>query len=463
VASVHRPRLLFIAFFFPPTRASGVYRARAIANHFTSAGWDVTVITPPREFFRDYLDSYDATLEPTVDPRVRVERVPFNGWHWEPNLRRYGVLRGNFPTLAAKWRRWSEELLFPELYAPWIPKVVARALKMHRRSPFDVVLATCNPYSSFAAARVIAKLSRVPYAIDFRDSWTVNQYTEEQPSGPARRRKRQERHAVAEASVVSFVNAAQREWHAAQYPESADQMIVVENGWEPELLGDVPAAAASANRPLLFSYVGTMTRYMPLELFFEGWRLARSEPALAGAVARMYGYLGFVRTGTATVRALLPDSATSGVEYRGSVAKAEVARVYAEADVLLLILPGSRMVTSGKVYEYMATGKPIVSVHVPESSASATLSGYPLWFPVTAMDPGAVRDALLRAAAAARDLRHETVVAGKRYAARFTRDAQLQPMEARLRTIIGADPDQPEIVRNAVPTAVHDEVRAHTR
>ena len=41
----------------------------------------------------------------------------------------------------------------------------------------------------------------------------------------------------------------------------------------------------------------------------------------------------------------------------------------------------------GKVYEYMATGKPIVSVHEPESSASATLSGYPLWFPVTAMDP----------------------------------------------------------------------------
>jgi hypothetical protein len=36
-------------------------------------------------------------------------------------------------------------------------------------------------------------------------------------------------------------------------------------------------------------------------------------------------------------------------------------------------------------------------------------------------------------------------------------------MEARLRTIIGPDPDPPEIVRNAVPTAVHDEVRAHTR
>ena len=446
------PRLLFIAFFFPPTRASGVYRARAIANHFAAADWDVTVITPPREFFRDYLDSFDATLESTVDPRVRIERVPFDGWHWEPDLRRYGMLRGNFPALATKWRRWGEELLFPELYAPWIPKVVTRAITLHRHTPFDVVLATCNPYSSFAAARVIAKLTRLPYAIDFRDSWTVNQYTEEQPPGPARRRRRHERRAVADASVVSFVNAAQRDWHAAQYPESAGRMIVVENGWEPELLGEVPAHAATPDRPLVFSYIGTMTRYMPLPLFFEGWRLARSEAALAGAVARMHGYLGFVRTGTASVRALFPDAADSGVEYHGPVSKTAVARIYAEADVLLLILPGSRMVTSGKVYEYMATGRPIVSIHEPESSASATLSGYPLWFPASAMDPLAVCDALLRAAAAARDLQPETVVAAKRYAARYSRDAQLRPLEARLRALTHTDP-RDAVAQDPVPAA----------
>jgi hypothetical protein len=47
-----RPRLCFIAFYFPPTRASGVFRSRAIANHFADAGWDVTVITPQREVGR---------------------------------------------------------------------------------------------------------------------------------------------------------------------------------------------------------------------------------------------------------------------------------------------------------------------------------------------------------------------------------------------------------------------------
>ena len=63
-----RPRVLYLAFYFPPTRGSGVFRARATANHLAEAGWDVTVHTAPREFFTDYIHSYDASLEATIHP-----------------------------------------------------------------------------------------------------------------------------------------------------------------------------------------------------------------------------------------------------------------------------------------------------------------------------------------------------------------------------------------------------------
>ncbi|MCP9967991.1 hypothetical protein [Actinomadura madurae] len=43
----HRPRLLYLAFYFPPSRASGVYRPRATANRLTELGWDVTVFAAP--------------------------------------------------------------------------------------------------------------------------------------------------------------------------------------------------------------------------------------------------------------------------------------------------------------------------------------------------------------------------------------------------------------------------------
>src|SRR5690348_18492955 len=91
-----RPRVAYIAFYFPPTRASGVYRSRATANHLQAHGWDVTVVTPQREFFIDAIQSYDPSLESTIDPGVRVERVHFSTHSWERNVRNFSWLRGHF-------------------------------------------------------------------------------------------------------------------------------------------------------------------------------------------------------------------------------------------------------------------------------------------------------------------------------------------------------------------------------
>jgi hypothetical protein len=37
VTTGRRPRLLYLAFYFPPSLAGGVYRSRATANHFAGA------------------------------------------------------------------------------------------------------------------------------------------------------------------------------------------------------------------------------------------------------------------------------------------------------------------------------------------------------------------------------------------------------------------------------------------
>src|SRR3954465_15738546 len=95
VGPTRRPRLLYLAFYFPPTRASGVYRSSAMANHFAKGGWDVTVITVPTVFFTDYLASCNLTLNAALHPDIRVERVDFDKRHWERRIRRISWLRAN--------------------------------------------------------------------------------------------------------------------------------------------------------------------------------------------------------------------------------------------------------------------------------------------------------------------------------------------------------------------------------
>src|SRR3954471_2285213 len=437
-----RPRVVYVAFYFPPTRASGVYRSRATANQLAAAGWDVTVITPQRQFFTDYIHSFDPSLEATVRGDVQVDRVRFPGRAWEPDVRRYSWLRANMPTVSKTLNTKFENALFPEHYSPWIPRVVQRIRELHRRAPVDLVLATGNPFSAFAAAWAATRLTGVPYVVDYRDSWTLDLFKDE-PAYPAGHPAwRWERRILDRASRIVFVNDPLREWHAERYPRDADRMLVVQNGYEPEILGELPPAppvvADGGQRPLRFGYMGTLTQHVPVEPFLDGWRLARSaDPELSAASMHVFGHLGFFPASANTVRAKLPRDGEDGVSYEGPVPKAEVGRAYSGLDVLVLLLAGGRYVTSGKVYEYMAAARPIVSVHDPGSAASGVLTGYPLWFPVRELTAEEVARALREAAEAARVADPALAAAARAHAARYTPDAQPRGSRRELRVLAG--------------------------
>jgi glycosyltransferase involved in cell wall biosynthesis len=430
------PRLCFIAFYFPPTRASGVFRSRAIANHFAQAGWDVTVITPQREFFTEAIRSVDESLEAAIDPAVRVERVHFPGRPWQTDVRQFSWFRGNFPTWSDRlWNR-VEQAAFPERYAPWIPRVYRHVRRLHAEAPFNLVLATGNPYSAFAAAWALGRTLRIPYVIDYRDSWTLDQFGEKPAFEPSSPVWKWERRLVEGAARTVFVNDAQRQWHAERYPSAADRMRVVENGYDPEVFGETADELRVEDRPLRLGYIGTITQQLPLEPFFAAWRLARASAELGDAEVRFYGHLGFFPNQTRRILAALPVGEGIGVTYEGPVPKASIADVYDELDILLMIIPSSKYVTAGKVYEYMAAGKPIVTVHEPWTGAREPLEGYPLAFTVDDLEPETLAHALTEAAKAARHVDPETVRRCKEHASRFTRAAQLAPLEAELKELV---------------------------
>ena len=63
--------ILLIAFGFPPSRASGVYRAVAMAHHLTELGHAVTVIAGGADYF-ELATGTDSTLEETLPAGLRI-------------------------------------------------------------------------------------------------------------------------------------------------------------------------------------------------------------------------------------------------------------------------------------------------------------------------------------------------------------------------------------------------------
>ncbi|MFI5834045.1 glycosyltransferase [Micromonospora sp. NPDC051300] len=443
-----RPRILYLSFYFPPSRASGVYRARATANYLAEHGWEVTAFASPLSFLHKVIGSVDEQLAETVDPSIRVERPHISHFAWERDLREYGRFRGMSPIMARNLYNFGLKRIFPEHYLSWAVASVRKALRMHARRRFDVVLATGNPFSSFAAAWLIHKATGVPFAVDYRDAWTLNMFTEEDGYEPGHPAWRWEKRILRDASASVFVNQPLLSWYADRYPNAADRMMVVPNGWDPDLLTQLdhaaPAAATDRSQPLRFTFLGTMNSTQPVEQLAEAFQLARRHPDLADAELNIHGHLGYFAQGKAPLieRLGLTESEhghslpDNGIHYRGPVSKTEVGQVYQNSDVLVFLAGGARYVTSGKIFEYMASGSPIVSVHAPGIAAQDVLAGYPLWFNPESLDVHDIAESMIAAGKAARDMSAKQRAEARAHANTFTRQAVTAPLEARLRSMV---------------------------
>lgn len=429
--STDRPRLLYLAFFFPPSRSSGVFRARATANHFAEQGWDVTVLKAPDEYFERVTGSLDPELSATVDPRVQIAAPPVSHFQWETDLRRFGRFRGNFPILAKRLHALQQRRIFPDKYVSWGLSSLREALRRHRRNPFDLVVATGNPFAAFGTAWAFGKLTGRPYVVDYRDSWTLDQFANAPAFPPDHPAWKWERRILRSAAASLHVNRNMLDWHADRYPEAADRMRVVLNGWDPDVMPEPESAPAGGeDRPLAFSYIGTLTPVMPVREMVAAFALLRESGRHPGARMDLYGHFGFFTGGEGRLRAEMGlDEPLDGVHYRGPVPKPQIATAYAATDVLLFATGGSKYVTTGKVFEYMASGKPIVSIHEPGCAAEELLEGYPLWFVPASLAPEDVAAAMAEAGDAARKADPAAAARARDYAASFTRDKALEAFE----------------------------------
>jgi glycosyltransferase involved in cell wall biosynthesis len=433
-----RPHAIYLAIGFPPAAKSSAYRLRETANQLVAAGWDVTAVTIcQRAWEREY--GLDHSLTDGVDPRIRVVELPLMRTDLETDIRAFSERRTLQPRKWLAEHRERELAIFPEpVYGGWRPALERAVLRLHRSHPADLLLTSCAPNVSLAATWRLWQEHRVPYAIDYRDGWSINvisggeAFTEDSVSG------RWERRVLADAVAFWCVNEPIARFYRERFPDLAERVRVVRNGYDPD---SVPARV---RRPdpvagLTFGYLGSIN-FTPafLEVVLKGWRIARGrDPVLARSRFEVRGHVG---AGSArednTHMELFRAAAADGVTFGGAVRKADVADMYASWDALVLMLVGGRFVTSGKVYECMATGLPVLSAHDVDHDAAKVLAGHPLWTGAVGMDPERLAGSFVTAARLALEATDEQRARARAGAARFARDAQLAPPVQELTRLI---------------------------
>jgi glycosyltransferase involved in cell wall biosynthesis len=360
--------LALLAWYLPPVVSGGTYRPLALLRYASRLGWNVVAVSgqpwaPPDEAARHLLES--------LPEAVRVERVETPGLR--PSHSWFPRIDGGLLTALATF------------------DASARALDGVRP---DVVVASGPPFHLFPAGYYLARRHRCPLVIVYRDEWTQSPF-EFVKLGNAD--GVWERRCLAAADRVVFTTASQLE-HAVRVFAGLDRgkCLVIPNGWEPaDWAGepDGPDQPGTGPQPLTLSYVGNLHSHTPPDDFLAALgQVIRLRPGLASMLR-----LRFVgQKSPVSLQTLGAFPVPGMVELVDQLPRPAANRLMRQSGALLLLNdPRLARYVPGKLYEYLASRRPVLVFG--EGGESADLvRRLQAGLVVPAGDPGALGQALER-------------------------------------------------------------------
>jgi hypothetical protein len=159
--------ILFVAYFYPPSRDTGAHRPASMVRHLRRLGHRVTVLTTGAY---GTLPDDDGPLGdgPTGDVArardLQLVRARLRGHDRVDSLFDSDTYSGRPHPLA--------KVIVPEpLAAAWAPFAARRGRRLQRERGFDAVITSSPPESAHLVGRAVQRAGAA-WVADLRDAWT---------------------------------------------------------------------------------------------------------------------------------------------------------------------------------------------------------------------------------------------------------------------------------------------------
>lgn len=375
-------KILIIAYHFPPLNSVASSRSYAFAKYLAESGGDVTVLSPDHRgdgcnFMADRAaDSFSLLHAGTVN-NVNINNDALNG----------GKRRTHGSVVAAifkikKFLSYHFVGNFVTSADAWGVGAAKKALEIVLEKDIEIVISSFSPISSHLAAYYVKRqFPGLLWVADYRDLWT---FYDSVPAPIAPLAKIQfmiDRQIMKKADCVVTVSDLLRDFIEQKYGK---KVHVVENGYFPEDLEKNSAVQVDIPAKYVFTATGSIHMYKnkrdPSPLFLAFAKLFNE-----GKLQRKDVEICFYGENTYLLKQIVEDSGLGDVvrllpliprEQSLAVQKASLALVFLESDS-----SHSRGFLTGKLFEYLVSGRPILAVGISAGHAAAdviekTRTGY---------------------------------------------------------------------------------------
>ncbi|PPI79366.1 hypothetical protein DXI23_03690 [Marinobacter flavimaris] len=384
IADLAGRKVLFIAYFFPPTVSTGVPGSQRTVKFLRNlSNGECHVLTVPATVSDQ--DNALRHLSLPINGEVIHRVAPWDIFKALLSLRKRVkslFKRGSSPTGTSeapaatqpaqsvfrsgndtkdtrsafqKLKDFIYDLCyFPDRAGPWILPATRYGKKLVREQDIDVIFATGSPWSGLITGYLISKATRKPLIVDFRDPWMDNPFHQSKGRFLDNWTSKLERKVVTHAAAVSLNTPPLRDAFIARYPEiEAERFFVMPNGFDPsEQICKTPRENAPPDTLVLchtgFLY-GVRDPAPLLEAIREANKgLGDSKKKVCliqvGAINLSYDIGSRFEDLTQTKTLIL----------KGKLSHEECIEIQAQADILVNIQPFTKTQVPSKLYEYLA-------------------------------------------------------------------------------------------------------------
>ena len=415
-------RALFVAYFFPPSNASGTHRVLRYVRHLDEFGWRPIVLTVHEDVHRivdtDLLSLIpEGTLvyrTPSLEPARSLEAaaalllrafagVTYQvGTHTKPgdsgsNARTSDDVAQRLPKRA--FHALYDLMSIPDAQIGWLPFATWAGLRLIRRTEAKLIYTTAQPWTALLVGSLLKRLTGLPWIADLRDPWTLPHNYHPLPVWPKRTVNGYlERSVLAQADLVIFWAKRARDAYLSYFPQhlQEERTGVIYNGFDAGQLDPLFEKHDTSAGPFTLSMVGTVYEFHRLEPFCD---------ALAHLVeSRLMSPDRFVIRFVGNTYSSLPRyvnrvGLNKYVSFSERVSYEQANQIMRQSTALLLpvgSVAGSSYTVPAKTFSYLLTGKPILALAPNSSEVADLIRDARAGIVVSPTDRDAISAALLR-------------------------------------------------------------------
>ncbi len=362
-------KVLILTYYWPPAGGSGVQRWLKFVKYLPEFGIEPIVYTAK--------DPNYALVDDSLKEEVRKEQEVIYGKILEPNDLMHpfagkkkisaGFLDSR-PGFGQRLLNYIRANFFiPDARMLWIRPSVKLLSSYLENNRVEALITTGPPHSVHLIGRALKKRFGIPWISDFRDPWTNIDYFHSLPLS----RRSKNRHAELERAVLQESDAVIVVGRSMQqeFRKFNSQVHVIPNGYD-----DHAEAAPGAALPgFTLTHIGLMNADRnPKVLWRALQELNRDSASFASDLrVRLIG-----KCSDEVVKDIEECGLEGHVEIVDYIPHREVMQYQLSSQVLLLCVnrvPSARAVVTGKVFEYLQAGRPILGIGPTDGDLAAIL------------------------------------------------------------------------------------------